>query len=203
VWRYVIAAAILVGLAAVSIGWSRYQLRRRYDRAMRLWLSASPGDRVEAMTPLLQRPETDGAAWFLHGCTLLQAYRTKEAARAFGMSHHADCEIETAALLSFACLKSADGEDPRIVEQIIATWHQMKRPEMTRRRADRLLLDCLASVSPVPPGMSPLGRLAWLVLGPSLRGRIEQALEDTGRWPELKLQAAASVEAVGDTRRTT
>lgn len=196
-WGYVIAAAILACVGAASFARSRYQRRRRLDRAMRRWLSTPPDERAEAMTPLLQLPEADGAAWYLRGCSLLQAYRTKEAARAFGMSHHADCEIETGALLSFACLKSADGEDPQIVEQIIETWRQMKRPGITRQRADRLLLDCLESASPIPSGLSPLGRLAWLVIGPSLRKQIEQAVADAERWPELRLSAADPADAGG------
>jgi len=104
--------------------------------------------------------------------------RTKEAARAYGMAHHADCQLESAALMTFACLKAADGEDSDIVEQVVKTWWEMKQPAIARKRGDREMLNCLAVTTPKCPALSPLGRLAWLSVSPQQRSRIGRLTEN-------------------------
>jgi hypothetical protein len=140
------------------------------------------------MRSLLDELYPSGPAWYLCGCACLGEYRAKHAARAFGMAHHADSNLETAALLTFACLKASDGEDSDLIEQITTTWHEMKKPDILRRQEDRLLLDCLETASAkAPPSLSPLGRLAWLVVGPVLRDRIERLVAGNDpRWAPLR-----------------
>ena len=127
------------------------------------------------MRSLLDEYHPNGAAWYLCGCACLGEYRTKQAVRAFGMAHHADSNLETAALLTFACLKASDGEDSDLIEQITTTWHEMKKPDILRRQEDQMLLDCLeATAGKARIALSPLGRMTWLVVGPVLRERLDR-----------------------------
>jgi hypothetical protein len=145
------------------------------------------------MRRLLDEPHPNGAAWYLCGCVYLSDCRARQAARAFGMAHHADTNLETAALLTFACLKASDGEDTDLIEQITSTWHEMKEPDILRRQEDRLLLDCLEATSgKVPASLSPLGRMTWLVAGRVLRDRLERLVAGSdARWAPLRNSAVS------------
>lgn len=174
-WVWIVAAIVLfvaIPIAAAVIRATR-KSRIQYAEASRLWRQTPTAQRVQALSASAPDAEPNGPAWYLIGCAHLHEYRTKQAARAFGIAHHADCNLETAALLAFACLKAADGKDSDIVEQIITTWREMKQPDVLRQKQDRLLLACLESTTGKMPDLPPLGRLAWLVVGPALRPRVQ------------------------------
>jgi hypothetical protein len=181
VWVWITGSIVLLaafGAAASAIAAAR---RRRIlcAQASRLWCQTPAEQRLEALRDLLSGTEPNGPAWYLIACAYLAEYRTKEAARAFGIAHHADCNLETAALLTFACLKAAEGQDSDIVEQIITTWSEIGRPDILRRRQDRRILACLESTTRQAPALPPLGRLAWLVVGPGLRPKVQQLFESS------------------------
>jgi hypothetical protein len=190
-WLTGIAFGAAVFLVAGLVIQARLRTGRLYAEACQQWTAAVAADREGAMRSLLNRPGLNGPAWYLCGCACLQEYRAKQAARAFGMAHHADSNLETAALLTFACLKAADGQDSDLVEQITTTWQEMKNPDILHRQQDRLLLDCLeATCGQAPASLSPLGRLAWLVVGPVLRDRIERLVTgDDACWAPLRSPA--------------
>lgn len=98
------------------------------------------------------------------------------------MSYHFDVNIESAALLTFACLKARDGECSDILDQIAVTWDEMKRPDIHASAADRQLLAILQEPD-APTGLSALGQLVWAVSGEPQRAEI--ALDHAGaphRW---------------------
>jgi hypothetical protein len=183
-WISTAVAAVLALLAAAVAGSTLRafsERRRRYGDAVHLWQSTPVEQRLEVFSALPLEREPSGPAWYLLGCARLHENQTRSAARAFGMAHHADWKLESAALLTFACLKAGEGSDSDLVEQIAVTWQEMKRPELLKRREDRLLLECLDVTVGPAPALSPLGRLAWLVVGPPLRPRVEQLFAERGR----------------------
>lgn len=167
--------------AGLLDAWRR---RKRLHAAIRLFLSTPAGRRSEALRAHLKHAPTDGPAWYLLGCTCLRAHRTREAARAFGLAHHCDCNLETAVLLTFACLKAGEGDDTDIIEQIRVTWEELGRPNPDHRAEDRKMLACLASTRQCRPGGTvdqgmrnptsppPLERLIRLVTEPAPQSRI-------------------------------
>lgn len=177
-WKFILYPALLVALLAMAralIAWRRRE--HQFQDALRLW-RATPADRhVDEMKRLTTLPEAPAAARFLLGCALLRQSRTAEAARAFGTAHHADWRLQNAALLTFAALKAREGADGDIIEQIIHTWREMKRPRINITRQDQDLMECLAATTRDPPRLSPLGRLIWLVIGPSHQSRLELMLD--------------------------
>lgn len=175
--RLILAGAVTVLGAAVAAALvERRRRRRRYARAVRAFTTAPAEKRDEAMRALLREAATDAPAWYLLGCTHLRASRMREAARAFGFAHHCDCNLETAALLTFACLKAADGAASDIVEQILVTWEELGRPDPAHRVEDRQMLRCLAATTREAGRLAPLGRLIWLVTGPAQQARLERML---------------------------
>jgi hypothetical protein len=181
VWIWIITTIVLLlaAVAVISAIRAARQQRRQYADAVRSWHETPEDQRLDVLSALRLDAKPNGPAWYLIGCAHLRQYRTKQAARAFGIAHHADCNLETAALLTFACLKAPDGEDSDVVEQIITTWHEMKKPDLLRRKQDQRLMACLQATIDQAPSLSPLGRLAWLVVGPVLRPKVQQLLSSS------------------------
>jgi len=165
------AAGVVVAVIATAASGLRGARRRKaqYSEATRLWRETPESRRYEVFSALPRAGELNAPAWFLRGCACLRRHEAREAARAFGMAHHADWRLESAALLTFACLKSTDGPGSDFPSQLAVTWQQMKRPPLLRRAEDRLMVACLAETTPGVPDLPDLGRLAWLVVGPELR----------------------------------
>ncbi len=180
-WKLIVGiAAIVVAIAAIGVGLAALRAatlrRRRYQAAARLWQETAPERRRTALESLTCGSDLDAAAWYLLGCAYLQEGRLRLAARAFGVAHHADYMLETAALLTFACLKASEGRDSDIIEQTIRTWHEMREPDLLRRKEDHLMLDCLASTVAAPPPLSPLGRLIWFTVPSSQQAKMGKML---------------------------
>ena len=112
------------------------------------------------------------ATWFHRGVTLVREGKTKDAARAFGMAHHAEHRLENAALLTFACLKAREGDDSDLVEQLINTWLEAGSTPVTRTRTDAAMLASLDTADEKVVPLSPLGHLAWAVLGSEAREKL-------------------------------
>ena len=140
---------------------------------------------MTALEPVLRAGaggEHNAVAWYLAGCLHARAGRWSDAARAFGVSYHADCRLESAALMTFACLKAGSPESPGLVEQMVATWQEMGRPAMLAAEVERTAFDGLVSSEGRLPNLSPLGRLAWLASSEAGRAEIETAIEDRTAW---------------------
>ncbi len=191
--KYTIWFCLLGGVAIVGAGMSTFfgQARRRewaYKRAIDAWRThPSHDDKAAALSPLTTGSRFSGPAWYLLGCLYLRQGRTREAARSFGMAHHQNCQLLTAALLTFACLKTQEGQDCDLVEQIVATWHEMKRPPLLQSAEDRRILTCVAETEGEPPSASPLARIIWLVASPTNKARLMSLIgSDDPRWSALR-----------------
>lgn len=187
--QLVLLLGILVGGVYCAAGALHARRRRkRYRLAMDRFISTPEDIRTRAMQTLIDGSATHGPAWYLLGCALLRTSRTKEAARAFGFAHHCDCNLETAALLTFACLKAKEGEGSDIIEQILITWEELGQPDLARRVEDRRMLSCLASTSrdasttPVLHGRDGLEQLIRLVIDPMQKSRFEQMIAKGDPW---------------------
>lgn len=173
-WLAGIAAGIAIIAAAIAALRTARQRRRLYRDAVQLWQKTAPHQRRAAFEEHVKGLDLCAPAWYLLGCACLQEGRPRHAARAFGVAHHADYKLESAALLTFACLKSTEGPDCDIVDQMIQTWHEMREPDLTRREQDCFMLSGLASASTAPPPLSLLGQLIWLTVSDPQRSQVEK-----------------------------
>jgi hypothetical protein len=124
----------------------------------------------------------DGIAWYLRGCRAVREGQMREAARYFGMAHHADWHIQTAALLTFSTLKATEGPETDLFDHLVKTWHEIKEPEILKENEDRLLIESLSANDPAPDRVSPLGRLAWVISGSAQRRRLLDLIDETPDW---------------------
>lgn len=124
----------------------------------------------------------DGIDWYLRGCRAVRDGQMREAARYFGMAHHADWHIQTAALLTFSTLKASEGPESDLIDHMVKTWHEIREPEILKEREDRLLIESLTAKDPAPGRASSLGRLAWVIGGSAHRRRLESLLTEGPDW---------------------
>ncbi len=185
-WVFVLLGIVGGALAALLLGVAVQNHRRRirYAHALQQWQARAESSNGHRPPDANGIPEGSHALeWYLNGTTALRTGQTRQAARAFGAAHHGDPNFETAALLTFACLKARDGQDSDILEQIVQTWMEMKRPDLLVRSEDRLIMDAMANAEGPMPSLSPLGRLAWCVVSADQRRRLESLLQDdTCEW---------------------
>ncbi len=88
-------------------------------------------------------------------------------------------------MLTFACLKASTDERSGILEHIFETWNELGRPAVAAHREEGLLFDCLESTTRDLPELSPIGRLAWLMVAPDQQSDIERSVREGGsRWAE-------------------
>jgi hypothetical protein len=181
IWRVILATAGLVAVLVVVHRWRLLKRRQElYQRAIELWRATPPDERTDALDRMTQACPANAAAWYLRACAELAADRPREAARGFGAAHHADCDLESAALATFASLKVGEHEGGDLISQIVETWKEMNRPPLMRKAVDRALLDGLLSTSRDAPPLSPLGRLIWAIGGPARQQEIERRVADPG-----------------------
>lgn len=178
----VIVCAALIGLGFVLANSSAaYRRRRGYRRVLHNF-QARPRLTLPWLPDGQSNASAEGVCWYLRGCLAMRAGCMRDAARAFGMAHHADCHLQTAALLTFAGLKSADGAENDFLMQLVQTWHEMKRPDVDREVEDNMVVEGLLAADPVGDGFSPLGRLAWMVSGEEQRGRLNELAAHPSDW---------------------
>ena len=184
-WKWILGLiAISAGALVVGARWrDQRRARRRYAEALRIWTEKRPAEWAAALRRLIEREEgPNGAAWYLLGCAQLWQGETQAAARAFGMAYHADWNLQTAALLTFACLKSVQEEDGELLRPIVATWEEMKSRPIEETEVDQMMLQCLEATTRDAPALSEVGRLAWLCGGPAQQEAIERLLETRADW---------------------
>ncbi|MBK8266884.1 MAG: hypothetical protein IPK83_00685 [Planctomycetes bacterium] len=125
-----------------------------------------------ALRDLIRTNPKNAGGWYFLGVLHLRACRIREAARCFGAAYHRNCDLETAVLFTFACLKARDGRQSDIVDQLLATWNEIREQDAPRTPDDRRIAEVLAETAPTETGLSLLGRLIWSVVGPDQRQSI-------------------------------
>lgn len=178
----ILSYGTIAAVAAIISGWRVGVLRkrRRYEAVVARWEKSPATDRGTAMEALLNGSVPNAAAWYLAGAAQLREGHIRRAARAFGIAHHSDARLESAALLTFACLKAREGPSSDLLEQIARTWIEMKRPDLAASMEDRRILKCLLATTPEAPPLSLVGQLAWSVVSPAEQAQMGMLINDAG-----------------------
>lgn len=158
-WIFGLAASGLL-LSALDNFLARRRSRARAAEAIRVFGQSDPDNLEKELAALTERSPESALAWYLLGTAQLRRGGVQNAARSFGMAHHRDCGLESAALLTFACLKTREGDEEELIHQIVTTWGEMKRPDLRATAVDRVAAACIC-LPGRPENLSPLGALAW------------------------------------------
>lgn len=186
--------AVIGAIAALGISeWRRRRsARARWDAGLRRW-PAPGGSPDRAMLEAAARRETRSAsAWYLLGGVACRERDRAAAARCFGMAHHIEPDLPSAALLAFACLKSATqrADQPlRWAQTLATTWVEMGKPALGESRYERDVWRLLGSAD-APRTLSPVGLVAWLHADPIERDALARSEHDRPEWAALLFQSA-------------
>lgn len=92
------------------------------------------------------------------------------------IAHHAEPQLESAALLVFAGLNWIGRRGQMLLPVLLETWDEFRRPEFDRRPRERALLDAWTEAAPAGRELSPLARRLWRLPIHTLRAQLRQAV---------------------------
>ena len=146
------------------------ELAQRYAR--------TPADQLSA---LLEQRLTDDprcpVARYLLGCQSFDRGRTATAVRHMMVAHHAEPQLQSAALLAFAGLNWVSRRSMPLLPVLLETWEEFRRPEFDRYPKEQALLDALARPDPGLEQLPPLARRLWRLPIQMLRVQIRAAIQ--------------------------
>lgn len=118
--------------------------------------------------------------------------RPATAVRHMMICHHAQPAYESAALLVFAGLNWIAEPHRPLLDVLLGTWEQFRRPAFCRTPAEQTLLDAFTGDRPVPAPCSELTRRLWRLPLASVRSQLCEALrsESNDECPRLLLATA-------------
>jgi hypothetical protein len=162
-WLVSIAIVLAMYPLTMLIAWQIDTRRRRarYREVLSVWRGATNGEHEQIVNQSLAHAPRCAAAWYLQGVLHLRNRRTRRAAMAFGMAYHCDCNLESAALLTFTCLKTGDSSE--LLDHANRTWIEMKRPEIGASFEEGMILQALGAGAHPLPDDSAITQLAALV----------------------------------------
>jgi hypothetical protein len=121
-----------------------------------------------------------GLTRYVAACRCLDDGLPAAAARHFMLAHHAECELESASLLAFACLLHSGKRSQPFIETLRTTWEEFRRPAFDRTPTETAILDALADASR-PAGLAaPLAEF-WRLPSRVLREQIRSQAAATIR----------------------
>ncbi len=164
----------------------------RRDKAIETWHDVDPSVRADRLQRLTSSDPSNALAWYLRGCEAFRLRDLSAAARYFGMAHHLDPDLISAALLTFTALKSAHSYAPDSdawLRELVETWREMKLPHNALdlvSDADGVLDKEFRSA---PESLSSLGRLAWMVDARLDRAAIRELIQSRPTWASPLFQS--------------
>jgi hypothetical protein len=126
-------------------------------------------------------------ARYLLGCTAFDRGRIATGVRHLMVAHHAEPQLQSAALLVFAGLNSVQRRGQALLPVLLETWEEFRRPQFDQLPRERLLLDAFAAPDPGLAQLPPLAQRLWRLPIPLLRAQIREAVvsRDAGLYPLL------------------
>ena len=128
---------------------------------------------------------------YLLGCQCFDRGRSAAGVRHMMVAHHAEPQLQSAALLVFAGLNWGGRAGTALLPVLLDTWEEFRRPEFDRLPRERVLLDAFAEPDPGLAQMPPLARRLWRLPIRTLRAQIRTAIvsRDAGLYPLLTAPA--------------
>jgi hypothetical protein len=165
--------------------------RRRFAETVRQY-ARCPAERLpELLAERLATEPRCPPTRYLLGCRCYNQGQPATAARHLMIAHHAEPQLQSAALLAFAGLNWVNRRGTPLLPVLLETWEEFRRPEFDRLPLERTLLDAFAVPDPGLAQLPSLARLLWRLPIPMLRAQIRDAVisRDAGLYPLLAAPA--------------
>ncbi len=124
---------------------------------------------------------------YLAACHEFDSGRPAMAVRRMMVVHHAEPGLESAALLVFAGLNWSGLRERPLLEVLVSTWEEFRRPEFDRTVREQELLDAFAEAGQGLDQVSPLARRLWRLPLETVRVQLREvaAEQNRGAYPLL------------------
>jgi hypothetical protein len=134
---------------------------------------------------LRQRPRC-ATTRYLAGCTCFDEGFPALAVRHMMIAHHAEPNLQSAALLVFTGLNAIARRGDSLLPIVVDTWEEYGRRPFDVTPRERFLFDALAAPDP-GLGSDVLARRLWRMPLETLREQLQAALQtrDAGLYPRL------------------
>lgn len=130
-------------------------------------------------------------AGYLAACHEFDTGRPATAVRRMMVVHHAEPSLESAALLVFAGLNWSGRREHPLLEVLVSTWEEFRRPEFDRTPREQELLGQFAEAGQGLPQVSPLARRLWRLPLETVRVQLQEVAADQNRGAYPLLLATA------------
>lgn len=97
----------------------------------------SPAERTVRLQARIESHAQCPVARYLLGCEEFDAGRPATAVRHWMIAYHASWQLESAAFLVFAGLKLSSPGAPPLLQTLVSTWQEYRRPRWGRYRLER------------------------------------------------------------------
>ena len=165
--------------------------RRRFAELARQYAQQSVARLPDVLAERLAAEPRCPVTRYLLGCQCYNQGRPATAVRHLMIAHHAEPQLQSAALLAFAGLNWVAERGTPLLAVLLATWEEFRRPEFDRWPKERALLDAFAAEDPGLAQLPPLARRLWRLPIQILRIQIRDAVvsRDAGLYPLLAMTA--------------
>ncbi len=113
---------------------------------------------------------------YLLACWCFDHARPATAVRHMMIAHHAEPQLQSAALLAFAGLNWVSRRGTLLLPVLLETWEEFRRPDFDRYARERALLDAFAAPDPGLAQLPPLAGRLWRLPIAGLRRQIREAV---------------------------
>lgn len=141
--------------------------------------------RSAALAKALEQTPRCPVTRYLAGCEALDAHRPATAVRHMMVAHHSAPEFQSAALLVFAGLSWVEQAERPLLNALLDTWEEFRRPSFDQTAAEQVMLDCFAEPEPSWEGVSTLARKLWRLPILMLREQIREVASDPKHAPAV------------------
>jgi len=141
--------------------------------------------RVAALAKALEQTPRCPVTRYLAGCEAIDANRPALAVQHMMVAHHSAQELQSAALLVFAGLSWVEQTERPLLNTLLDTWEEFRRPAFDQTPGERALLDCFAEPEPAWDGVTSLARRLWRLPIMILRQQIRDVAADPQHAPAV------------------
>ena len=141
--------------------------------------------RLAALAKTLEQAPRCPVTRYLAGCEAIDAKRPALAVQHMMVAHHSAPEFQSAAVLVFAGLSWVEQMDRLLLNTLLDTWEEFRRPAFDQTPGERALLDCFTEPEPAWDGVSSLARRLWRLPIMTLRQQIRDVAADPEHAPAV------------------
>ena len=166
-------------------------LRDAYDAVLAMLDKTSGERRADTCRTRLADHPRCAISRYVLACHEFDHGRPATAVRHMMVAHHAEPALASAALLVFAGLSQIETPERPLLDVLVRTWDEFRRPQFDQSARERRLLDCFARPAAELGRASPLAASLWRLPLETVRSQLRElsATSDAADAPLLLLPA--------------